>query len=217
VIEGERMVLVPYKPEHVEVYHGWMQDPFLQEATASEPLSMEEERDMQQAWAEDPDKLTFIVLDRGAPDTPGTGQHGGAMAGDVNLFFGRNDDQPDRSNAEIDVMIAEPSSRRKGLAHEALQTMVAYSRAHFGTVHFVAKIKDNNDASMRLFQSLGFRETRRVAVFHEVHYELELPGAEWPPAEAGDVPALPAWLVAAVAALPSRIRSYVAGSKGARP
>lgn len=212
-IEGEQLVLVPYKPEHVEVYHEWMKDPFLQETTASEPLTMEEECQMQRAWAEDPDKLTFIVLDRSAPDTPGTGQQGGAMAGDVNLFFGRDDDdQPDRSNAEIEVMIAEPRSRRKGLAREALQIMVAYSSSQFGTVHFVAKIKDTNEASMRLFESLGFWETRRVAVFHEVHYELEL--AE-PPSAARAATGPPAWLAAAVTSLPSRTRSYMAGSMAA--
>lgn len=79
VIVGERVLLVPYKPEHVPRYHEWMKDPALQESTASEPLSLEEEYDMQRAWATDPDKLTFIVLDRSLPDTAGTGCQGGAM------------------------------------------------------------------------------------------------------------------------------------------
>lgn len=123
----------------------------------------------QRSWAEDADKLTFIVLDRSLPDTPGTGTHGGAMAGDVNLFFG---DEDDRSVAEIEVMVAEPASRRKGLAREALRLLVAYSAARLGVRCYVAKIRDHNEASMRLFEGLGFREVRRVAVFKEVHYEL---------------------------------------------
>eukprot|EP00879_Flechtneria_rotunda_P026337 GHRR01028077.1.p3 GENE.GHRR01028077.1~~GHRR01028077.1.p3 ORF type:complete len:107 (+),score=35.56 GHRR01028077.1:92-412(+) len=81
VIEGQKVILVPYKREHVEQYHRWMQDPALQEATASEPLTLQEEYVMQQRWAEDEDKCTFILLDKSLPDTPVTGSHGGGMAG----------------------------------------------------------------------------------------------------------------------------------------
>jgi RimJ/RimL family protein N-acetyltransferase len=106
-IEGERVVLAPYDPEHVPQYHEWMQDTEIQILTASEPLTLEEEYAMQRRWAEDPDKVTFIVLDR---------SRGGLelnaldmMAGDVNLFI----DADDRTSAEVEVMIAEASSRRK--------------------------------------------------------------------------------------------------------
>jgi hypothetical protein len=106
VIRGQQVVLVPYRREHVELYHSWMQDPVLQELTASEPLTLAEEYAMQQSWADDPKseapqwvlhcfvcstlssrpglwsaECTFILLDPDFPDTPGTGQHGGAMAG----------------------------------------------------------------------------------------------------------------------------------------
>lgn len=35
-------------------------------------------------WAH-PAECTFILLDTDYPDTPGTGSHGGAMCGDINL------------------------------------------------------------------------------------------------------------------------------------
>lgn len=54
VIKGQRVLLVPYRWEHVPLYHAWMQDVTLQELTASEPLTLEEEYDMQLSWAHDP-------------------------------------------------------------------------------------------------------------------------------------------------------------------
>ena len=62
VIYGTRVILVPYDKEHVEKYHEWMQSKDILEATASEPLSIEQEYKMQESWREDDDKLTFIVL-----------------------------------------------------------------------------------------------------------------------------------------------------------
>mmetsp|Transcript_27118 Transcript_27118/g.55763 ORF Transcript_27118/g.55763 Transcript_27118/m.55763 type:complete len:353 (+) Transcript_27118:26-1084(+) len=63
-LSGHRCILVPYRPEHLPNYHEWMQDPHLLEATASEPLSMEEEIEMQKEWMEDERKCTFIILAR---------------------------------------------------------------------------------------------------------------------------------------------------------
>lgn len=63
-MEGEKLILVPYEEAHVELYHAWMQDPGLLEATGSEPLSLAQEYAMQRSWAADPFKYTFIVLDR---------------------------------------------------------------------------------------------------------------------------------------------------------
>ena len=66
VLIGRRVVLVPYRPEHLPTYHSWMADPHLLEMTGSEPLTMEEEIAMQKEWRDDDLKCTFIVLDREA-------------------------------------------------------------------------------------------------------------------------------------------------------
>ena len=61
-VRGERVVLVPYREAHVPRYHRWMESEELRQLTGSERLSLEQEREMQQAWREDKDKCTFIVL-----------------------------------------------------------------------------------------------------------------------------------------------------------
>ncbi|KZS91818.1 hypothetical protein SISNIDRAFT_456399 [Sistotremastrum niveocremeum HHB9708] len=63
-IAGSKVVLVPYRKEHVPIYHQWMSSPELLRLTASEPLTLEQEYDMQEKWLVDEDKLTFIILAR---------------------------------------------------------------------------------------------------------------------------------------------------------
>ena len=168
-------MLVPYRAEHVPTYHGWMSDPWIREATASEPLSEAEEYDMQRDWAEDPKKCTFIVLDRARGDTPGTGDKGlGAMAGDVNLFWNDHDDEV--GTAEVEIMVAAPESRRKGIAREALRMMMAYASTDLGATRFRAKIGYDNHASDALFRSLGFAEVSRSDIFREATLEWNVAG-----------------------------------------
>ena len=80
-------------------------------------------------------------------------------------------------------MHAEPTYRRKGLAHTALQLMLAYatdaSSPHPLPVprdRLVVRIGERNEASRRLFEKLGFVLTKRVAVFEEL--ELRYNGAD---------------------------------------
>jgi RimJ/RimL family protein N-acetyltransferase len=199
VLKGARVVLVPYREEHVPLYHTWMSDPWLQEMTASEPLSLEQEFAHCVSWRESEDKLTFIVLESGTADTPGTGSHGGRMVGDVNLFFHswlQEEEEEEEEEgvkatvggeaavethadagvasqsaqaqgvhgagyacAEVDVMIAEPTARRRGLATESLRLLLGYAALELGTRTFVAKIGFANLASQACFcQNFGFVE-----------------------------------------------------------
>ncbi|WFD25524.1 Prohibitin-1, subunit of the prohibitin complex (Phb1p-Phb2p) [Malassezia nana] len=170
VLRGERVVLVPYRREHVETYHAWMQDPALQAQTASEPLTLEEEYAMQQSWRDDDDKLTFIVLvlphdvplDADAPLLVSVCP----MVGDVNVFLSQrynDDDTTPCLYAEMEVMIAERVWRRRGLAREALQMLLHYitHEAHapfpLDPVRLFARISMDNTASKALFEQLGFQ------------------------------------------------------------
>lgn len=59
-LEGKRVVLVPYMADHVPRYHHWMQDSALLQATGSEPLSLEQEYEMQISWTQDPNSITTL-------------------------------------------------------------------------------------------------------------------------------------------------------------
>jgi hypothetical protein len=59
---NDKVVLIPYRRHHVEKYHKWMCDPAILEATASEPLSLEEEYAMQRTWRDDATKVSCASL-----------------------------------------------------------------------------------------------------------------------------------------------------------
>jgi hypothetical protein len=158
----------------------------IQEATASEPLTLEEEHAMQQSWREDPDKLTFIIcrageilgqttlVDAGTYDSPA------AMIGDVNMFISMCGDSSDRLPlviGELELMIAESAQQRKGSGRAALLSFLTYVLDHEAAIlrqfwnyrdgqqppsafaYFAAKIGKENSRSLALFTSLGFKKT----------------------------------------------------------
>ncbi|GFT80997.1 n-acetyltransferase 9-like protein [Nephila pilipes] len=152
-IVGERIILVPYKKKHVDKYHLWMQSPELLDLTASEPLTLEQEYQMQNSWFEDDDKCTFIILDKEI--LKDTGDEVESMIGDVNLYL---NDPHDANGAEIEIMIADPFHRSKGKGKEALFLMLRYGIEILSITKFVAKIKMKNEMSLKLFKSIGFIE-----------------------------------------------------------
>ncbi|CAG5121663.1 unnamed protein product [Candidula unifasciata] len=167
---GSRVLLVPYEAHHVMKYHSWMESEELRELTASERLSLEEEYDMQRKWRQDSDKCTFIILDRKHFEQNATidrqSREIEAMVGDVNIFY--PPDSHGRVEGEIEIMIAEPSARGRGLGKEALCSMMRYAQESLKTRTFTSKIGFGNVASLQLFHSLGFEEVSRSDVFQEV-------------------------------------------------
>ncbi|KAL4966282.1 uncharacterized protein BDV14DRAFT_171373 [Aspergillus stella-maris] len=140
-----RTLLVPYSAWHVPRYHEWMKDEEIQQATASEPLSLEEEYAMQRSWREDADKLTFIVC------RPITNSEGGGkrlkdehdappnMIGDINLFLRVEEDDEDEKAqpqiiGEIELMIAEKKHQGRGFGKSALLTFLRYILEREGEV-----------------------------------------------------------------------------------
>ncbi|KAI5710563.1 hypothetical protein M8J76_006897 [Diaphorina citri] len=160
VIVGDRTLMVPYQRHHVLKYHKWMQSEELQSLTASEPLSLEEEYEMQQSWANDEDKCTFIVLDKHKFYL--TRDEVESMIGDVNLFL-------DSGNVgEINVMIAEKHAQGKGLGKETVVQMIEYGCEVLKIEKIIAKISSSNRRSIGLFEKLGFIKESDNSVFQEI-------------------------------------------------
>ncbi|KAF9144638.1 N-acetyltransferase 9 [Mortierella sp. GBA39] len=142
--------------------------------TASEPLTIEEEYEMQESWRVDENKCTFIILARETPEQEITPENALAqpMVGDVNLFFNDHDDP---HSAEIEIMIAESSYRRKGMGLEALRMMMTYAYQSLGTKRITAKISTENKGSIQLFLTqLGFVQISFSQIFEEVTLERVL-------------------------------------------
>ncbi|GAV74597.1 Acetyltransf_3 domain-containing protein [Cephalotus follicularis] len=172
-LEGEKVILVPYMEAHVPRYHQWMQDPSLLQATGSDPLTLDQEFKMQLSWSQDPLKETFIVLDKDMLE--GAFVHGDphveAMVGDVNLYM---NDLDNPQMAEVEIMIAEPRSRGKGLGKESVLMMMAYAVENLGIHVFRVKIGESNGASLNLFLKLGFKEASYSEIFKEVTLDLSV-------------------------------------------
>ncbi|KAF8940512.1 N-acetyltransferase 9 [Haplosporangium gracile] len=139
--------------------------------TASEPLTIEEEFEMQESWRVDENKCTFIILARETPDQEITPENAlvQPMVGDVNLFFNDHDDP---HSAEIEIMIA---GKRKGMGLEALRMMMTYAYQSLGTKRITAKISTENKGSIQLFLTqLGFVQISYSQIFEEVTLERVL-------------------------------------------
>ncbi|XP_017598771.1 PREDICTED: N-acetyltransferase 9 isoform X1 [Corvus brachyrhynchos] len=185
VLRGKKVTLVPYTAAHVLRYHEWMQSEELQRLTASEPLSLEQEYEMQRSWQDDADthsegaatflfspECTFIVLDAGC--WPGQAEEN-SMVGDVNLFLTNTEDP---TLGEIEIMIAEPSYRGRGFGKEATLLMMAYGVRNLGITKFEAKIGQENEASICMFKKLHFKEVAVNSVFQEVTLRLDVSDQE---------------------------------------
>lgn len=186
VISTSRVLLVPYCKDHVAKYHEWMNDQDILEATASEPLTLEEEYAMQEKWRRDSDKLTFIIcapvfsmvvetknFTAGLYDTNG-------MIGDVNMFLTTVNDEEEEGPklvGELELMVATKDKQGMGYGKGALLTFLRYVKDHERDLiseftsaavasckcqhlsYLCAKIGEHNHRSIALFESIGFMKT----------------------------------------------------------
>ncbi|XP_060883493.1 N-acetyltransferase 9 isoform X2 [Labrus mixtus] len=145
-----------------------MKSPELQQLTASEPLTLEQEYDMARSWRDDNDKCTFIILDKQLW-ADSSAEEEKCMVGDVNLFL---TDPSDPTLAELEIMIAEPSYRGKGIGKEVTRMMMCYGVTKLGLKKYQVKIGLGNEISIAMFKRLHFQEVSVCKVFKEVTLEM---------------------------------------------
>ena len=168
-IVGSKVILVPYGPQHVPKYHQWMKSPELQHLTGSEPLTFEEEIEMQETWKNSDDKCTFIVLHRETFNQNNNEIE--AMIGDTNVFIKKDDDI---NIGEAEIMIAETSFRGQHLGWQAMILMLLYGINNLKIDVFEVKIKIENKNSIKMFGKLQFTEVSRSEVFGEVTFMVKV-------------------------------------------
>lgn len=160
-IQGQKVILVPYCAHHVPKYHQWMKSEELQHLTGSEPLTFEEECQMQETWKNSDDKCTFIILHKDTFEE--TKDEINAMIGDTNVFL-----QEDNL-AEAEIMIAESNFRGQKLGWESMILMLLYCMDHLPSIRtFQVKIKLDNEKSIAMFEKMHFIEESKSVVFQEV-------------------------------------------------
>ncbi|KAB8304594.1 hypothetical protein EYC80_003972 [Monilinia laxa] len=180
-ISTNKVLLVPYEESHVIPYHEWMKDEEIQKATASEPLTLEEEYAMQRSWRTDHDKLTFIIcipdsdgeklaseeVKRGVADAPAK------MIGDINLFLSEADEDGEGCIGEIEIMIAEAGARGKGMGRSAVLAFMEYLRRHLEGIlaEYRKGLEGEREGMMKLLQlrvKIGGKNLPSIALFESV-------------------------------------------------
>ena len=179
-----------------------MQDAELQAATASEPLSMTEEYDMQRSWRTDNDKLTFIVCQSRDQKSDPQEVQGGKddlperMIGDINLFLFEPEDEDEEgedvvqanntntSNAlvgEIELMIARKDLHRQGYGRAALLSFTTYILDTW--VQIAAEYSSAGDENPRCLGYLRVKinqtNTRSIALFQSIGFVQTAAGANY--------------------------------------
>jgi RimJ/RimL family protein N-acetyltransferase len=181
-----------------------MLSPSLRQATASEPLTLDEEYAMQQSWRSDGDKLTFIIC-QPLSEVSDFGfirpiEYDGEerMVGDVNLFLFPNDEGDDDGTegdcgtspspslvGELELMIALPSLRRKGYGRAALLMFVAYVLRNWDEIASEYVSSDQNASKQKTIKTpqldylrvkINEQNTGSIALFESLRFVAQNEG-----------------------------------------
>eukprot|EP00475_Leptophrys_vorax_P028904 TRINITY_DN420_c0_g1_i2.p1 TRINITY_DN420_c0_g1~~TRINITY_DN420_c0_g1_i2.p1 ORF type:complete len:237 (+),score=64.98 TRINITY_DN420_c0_g1_i2:178-888(+) len=177
--------LRPFSSEFVETYTRWMQDETLRELTCTPADEMRTVGDVskvqRELWEDECCLVLIIEVLSSAPKTQDDEEKDAELAiaiGDVSIF--QHEWLVDDQAAEVDVMIADPSFRGKGVARVAVLAAMKYFQVVKDVQVFIAKINHSNYPSTRLFKDkLGFQLIADDLTFSQAEYRKTVAELSW--------------------------------------
>jgi RimJ/RimL family protein N-acetyltransferase len=133
--------LRPATADDADLLLAWRNDPATRAASFS---SDEITRDQHVRWLEgklDDERCALLIV-----------EESGEPVGQVRL-------ERDGNTAEVHIALA-PAARGRAIGRQALRAAVALVPATLGVRRVEARVKDDNEASLRTFQAAGFRIAR---------------------------------------------------------
>jgi RimJ/RimL family protein N-acetyltransferase len=159
VLEGARIRLEPPRADHLPAFVRWFADPevtrYLQRR---HPPSPRQEGAWLESMADSEQDIVWAVVLR----------DGGDLIGVLGLH--RIDWQ--QRHLWIEISLGEPATWGKGYGTEAVRIATAYAFRELGCEKVLASVYSGNDASLRMLDRLGYRQSgllRRQTFF----------GGEW--------------------------------------
>jgi RimJ/RimL family protein N-acetyltransferase len=136
--------LVDFTQEFVHIFHKWMQEGEVLQLTSTDPMSLEDVTKLSVQSLKG-HCIVQIILLKGIP------------IGDVDLFYSVDEDL--LRAGEINILIAEKQYRSKGYGKIALMNFIENIKRQADSLrpdYLCAKINKENNASIRLFENVGF-------------------------------------------------------------
>jgi RimJ/RimL family protein N-acetyltransferase len=155
MIESERLLLRPHRPEDFDVSHAMWSDPRVVEHISGVPSTR------QQSWTR---ILTGIGHWSVCPFGPLVVEEklGGTFVGEVGLFNFKRDIVPSIDDVPEAGWVLAPAMQGRGYATEAVRAVLDWADTALEAPRIVAIVSEANATSLHVAAKAGFRQWQRT-------------------------------------------------------